>query len=532
MQTSKVPKIEETRAVILAKYDEEWLEEQLEKVAKKYRGANFGDDFLHWMIAQQAGLEVADIKASADGGEGEEVVIFQLEGMLEDEDVTDGWTEVRGGKFEQPKSQAKYQLPAAVVLDIIEGVTSKVTPKMDLVVSDGTGTCKVVAYSRAVDLIAEAKVRKGDVIRLPLLNGQYGHWTKKTAQGSEQVLWYKLALPPFGSVHRLDAPATDYLKHLDQVVVRPGDACYVDGVITSIDQKKKDICSECRRWYDEEKEEEHEDCGDSGIVEEVTYEGTLTSTSGQIHRLFFPEAHGKPRIKVADDLVRVMGIRNKNPNAGQAVRVSVVKVIDGEESAAATEKAQEPPKAQVKARKAAEPAQESKEEEAVEEAPRRPRRRRSEDEGDGEALQEAKAGARRVRRRQKDMGLAEEDPEEDDGDGPEEEEEAVPKPRRRRRKAPESEEVDEADEGPAPRGASDLDPEVGGFVKEALTNFGGPQRWLLIARGACKQGVVKCGDLTDNEAIKAAFRPHLDAAVEAGLVKWVDADQKKIGLVD
>ena len=624
MTAHAVPTVAETRPAILKKLKPKQLDAELEKMRQKYKG--FGEDLIHWMIATNNNIEVADIKAGSDGGEGEEISIAQFEAHTEDEDVLEGWTHVTdGGVFNKPKGKpAKYSLPTAAIVDIIRGET-KNGEKLDLVVSDGTGTTKVVCYAKAVDLVREAKIRVGDVVRLPLLSAQYGHWTKKGQKGQddEEVLWYKFSLPQFGSIHKLDLPVTQFLKNLDQVVVKAKDACFVDGIVTSLDPQTNDICTKCFQWYDEKKPEKHAKCKGAEIAEEVGYVGTMTTTSSQIHKLMWVanprqgtfEAK-KPKFNVASDVLRVFGtLTEKN-----TVMVSVFTVIDSDDIQETPEEAPAPKtvkasvKGPVKGRTAtATITDDDGEEDDEEDVAPAPKPKRSlvpvpaddeeEDEEDEDEDDDAPSPPpRRVLRKAAPVPEPEED-EEDEEEAPaprravrkpvqepeedEDEEETPPTPLRRRAKAPvpEPDEEDDDENGPSDGGVVDAEDEpvvaapvrrrvakaapvepdegteeededeevvikaaskipaakakpkangsagkVTDFIVQALTNFGGPQRSYIIGRSAAKKGFVQCDDLDDTEAVKDAFQPHLEAAIESGAIKYADDKQTKIWL--
>lgn len=599
MAPTNVPSVAEVRPLILQKHPQKWLDGRLKEMRQKYKG--FGEDLLHWMIADHDNIEVADIKAGNDGGEGEEVSIAQMDAFSEDEDAMEGWTHVEGGQFNKPKGQqAKYSLPTAAIVDIIRGTTSKDTDKIDLVLSDGTGTVKCVAYGKAVDLITQQKLKVGHVVRLPLLNAQYGHWTKKGQKGvdDEEVLWYKFSLPPFGSIHKLDLPVTQFLKNLDQVVVKAKDACFVDGIITSLDPQTNEICTACFKWWDEKKPEQHKKCKNAEIAEEVAYVGTMTTTSSQIHKLLWAAnpRHGvfeakKPKFNIAEDVVRVFGtLTEKN-----TVMVSGFTVIDSADIQEASEdepevpvKAKKAVKAPAKPVKAIEPDEDDEEEDEEKDEPApKPVKRRAvpapvDDDEDEEDEDEEEEDApvtppRRVLRK----AAPAPEPEDDDEDDEEEDDETPSPPRRRakvavRAKAPEpdeddEEEDDEAEEEPVVAApvrrrvakAAPVEPEeddeeedepevvvkaasknhakakpskngaagkVTDFIVQALTNFGGPQRSFLVGKTAIKRGVISCDDPDDSDAVKEAFQPHLEAAIEAGAIKYADDKQTKIWL--
>lgn len=614
---SKVPSVAETRPAILQKLKPKELEAQLEKMRSKYKG--FGDDLIHWMIAQNNNVEVAEIKAGGDGGEGEEVSIAQFEAFADDPDVTATWTHVDDGKFIDPKSQGEkaafYSLPTVAVIDMIRGTTSNDNDKVDLVISDGTGTTKCVAYAKAVDLLTQAKVKVGSVIRLPLLNAQHGTWTKKGGKGQpdEQVPWFKFSLPQFGSVHVLDLPITQFLKNLDQVVVKAKDACFVDGIITNLDPQTNDICTKCFRWYDEKKPEAHKACKGAEIAEEVTYVGTMTTTSSQIHKLLWAsnprqgifEAK-EPKFKVGEDVVRIFGtLTEKN-----TVMVSGYTVIDADQVAEGAAEAEEAPvKRTKKPAKAPEPdeededepvpapkkspfkpfpgkkdvevpdeddddeeedeedeapsppprrvlrraaptpepndAEEDDEEEDEEDAPVPPRRRKvapAQADDEDETDEEDEAPSPPPRRR---AAKAQPEPDEDDEEEDEDDEEVVPAPPVRRRpvaKAPPpqddeeeaEDEDDEDEEAPAvsvkSKAKAGAPNKVTEFVVQALTNFGQPQRTYIIGKSAAKKGIIECDDLEDPDTVNAAFKPHLEAAISAGAIKYADDKRQKIWL--
>lgn len=592
--TSNVPSVAETKPLILKKLKPKQLDEQLEKMRSKYKG--FGEDLIHWMIAQNNNIEVADIKAGSDGGEGEEVSIAQFDALSEDEDVTATWTRVAaGGKFVDPKSQghkaAFYSLPTAAVVDMIRGTTSNDNDKVDLVVSDGTGTVKVTAYAKAVDLITQAKVKVGSVIRLPLLNAQHGTWTKKGQKGQqdEEIPWHKFSLPQFGSVHKLDLPITQFLKNLDQVVVKAKDACFVDGIITNLDEQTNDTCTKCFRWYDEKKPEAHKGCKGAEIVEEKTYVGTMTTTSSQIHKLFWAsnprqgifEAK-KPKFNVAEDVVRVFGtLTEKN-----TIMVSGYTVIDAGDIAEASEEVAAPVKPTKKPSKPAPPAEDEEEPEEDEVAVPVPKKavkrvvQAEPEEDDEEEDDENEAPSPPPRRVLRKAAPVPEPDEDDDEEDDEEEEDEAPSPPPRRKAVakvaePEEDDEDEEEEDeevvaapvkrrpvakpaakPQPNGDDDEDDadeeddeeeaapivsvkvkakngapnKVTDFMVQALTNFGQPQRVYIIGKSAAKKAIIECDDLEDPEAVNEAFKPHLEAAIAAGAIKYADDKRQKIWL--
>jgi hypothetical protein len=411
---ANVPPTAETRPLIVKKRGQKWLDQQLTEMRVKYKG--FDDDILHWLIADHDKIPVPNIKAGNSASEGEEISIAQMEANAEDQDILDTWTVVEGGVFSQPKKQAKYALPRAVVVDIVRGTTSKDTDKIDLILSDGTGTSKCVAYGKAVDLIVQSKVRKGDVIKLPLLNGQYGYWTKKGQKGQqdEEILWHKFSLPPFGTIHKLDLSIAEVLMNADQDLVKAKDSAYLDGLIVTVDPDTKDTCTACFRWYDEKKAAEHKQCKGAEIAEVTSYVGTMTTRSSQIHKLIWsPDVRSgtfavkMPKFEVCKDLVRVFGkVTDRN-----TLMVSGLIILDG------TKAPEEPVAKSVKAKKPA--VQEDPDEEDEEEpAAPAPQRRRA-----------AKAIA---------------EPEDDSED--EEEVEEAPAPRRRSVKTPEPVQDDEDEE--------------------------------------------------------------------------------------
>jgi hypothetical protein len=594
MTSSQVPSVAETRPLLLKKLKAPQLEEQLNKMRSKYKG--FGEDLIHWMIAQNNNVEVADIKAGSDGGEGDEVSIAQMETFYDDEDVRATWTEVKpGGKFVDPKSQGQkasyYALPTVAVIDIATGTTQNENTKIDLTVSDGTGTMKCVAYAKAADLIIQAKVKVGSVIRLPLLNVQHGTWTKKGQKGQpdEQIPWFKFSLPQFGSVHKLDLPVTQFLKNLDQVVVKAKDACFVDGIITNLDEQTNEVCTKCFRWYDEKKPEAHKACKGAEIVEEKTFVGTMTTTSSQIHKLFWAsnprqgifEAK-KPKFNVAEDVVRVFGtLTEKN-----TVMVSGYTVIDaGDVAEASDEVAPVPVKPTKKPVKSAPPVEDEEEAEedevAVSPAPKKAVKRvvQAEPEDDEDEDEEDEAPSpppRRVLRKASPTP----EPNDAEEDDEEEEEDEAPSPPPRRKpvaKVPEPEEDDDEDEEeedeevvaapvkrrpvakvvakPQPNGEDDEDDaeeedeeeaapmvsvkvkakngapnKVTEFMVQALTNFGQPQRVYIIGKSAAKKGIIECEDLEDPDTVNEAFAPHLEAAIGAGAIKYADDKRQKIWL--
>jgi len=301
MQQTKVPPIEETRAAIVAAKGEKFLKTALPKVQERYKNVT-DPAFQMWLVAKTNGIEVTEIKASSGGDQGEEITIAEITAEVAREEMK-----------KEMKQQRKFCL-TGVVMDLVFGESSKQNPKCEFQITDGTAVAKVAAYKSAADKFAEAKIRNGDVVKLPYASIWAGFHNFDPKEKNK--LWWKFSIPPFGDgVVKLDADPTDYFRDLEGDAAQEGMAVYMAGIITHLNPRENELCSVCAQWYKDDKPQEHENCMEEDgwkTVPETTYEGTITSFNGQTARLFFKAEVGKPLIKVLNDEVQCFGKYTKS----------------------------------------------------------------------------------------------------------------------------------------------------------------------------------------------------------------------------
>lgn len=350
---TKAPPLEETKALLLKELGADGLKKAEAQFAKNYGNSVKEPATKYWLMAKQAGLDVEDIQATSDGGEGDEKMIAEVQNLAKDPEAH-GWTlfdfSDGGSGIQQPEDQAKYSI-RCVVLSTEEGVTSKGGPKMDLLIADATGIAKMVAYADAVANLTEAHVKAGSVVHFPLVNCQYGrHNFGKT----KNAVWWKFALPPFGDVRPLEIDPKEFFLNLEQDVVKDSKPCYTTGFITFVNPRLVEVCNVCDRWVLERRPQDHDKCRKEckqkdeewGSHERTEYEGTFTSVKGETRKLNLTK---KPKVQLCVDLVEVYG----HLTARQSIQVAFIRKASGTAVAEDEEPEAEPAPVAKPAKKAA-----------------------------------------------------------------------------------------------------------------------------------------------------------------------------------
>lgn len=497
----KVPPLEETKAIILKAKGAAWLKEQEAKFDKSYGKSVKDPSMRMWLIGKQNDLPVLDIKANSEGLEGEPVVIQDIIEKAKAPEEQ-GWTKMNEGKFEQPDSQAKYSL-LCVVLDMEEGITTTKKPKLDLVVADGTGIAKVVAYADAAQLFVEAKVKRGSVIKLPLTNVQYGH--HNFGREPNQV-WWKFAVPPFGEVQSLDKDPREFFLNVDEDAVKENKPAMIMGFIVHVEERTNETCKVCRRWVTERNP--HEACRQDDnfdVTTETVWQGTCVSTAGQTTKLQFKS---KPKVKMATDLVEIFGRMNKM----NAIDVSFIRragSTDIETPVTAAMAAK--PAVKVVPKKPA-PAPEPEPEPEPE----------TEEEEESEPAPPPKKIVKAAKK------PAPEPPAVEEADEEPAEEEEVPEPVvevRKAAKSPPAAKKASAPQATVQVSVGEVPEEIVKHVEKACKQFGGKNFTFVLTRQAQQHGLLGDGGAEEQKAIMDGY---IEAMVEGGQIEWTSPAKREV----
>lgn len=354
---AQAPNANDTRAIILAQKDEDWLETQLTVLDQEYHGSLKDPALKLWMVAQRNGIEVAEIKMESTSM-GTPVALAEL---------TEAVAREEGEKGD--KDRTFYQVEGTV-MGIKEGETSTKKPKLEFNLVDPSGRRTVTCYASAIDMFRQAKVKEGEYVRLPqvsILSKQFDP-DRRNPQGK---FWWTISLPPFGTVVRLEKDMTEVFKDIEVDGWKKDDPVWAQGILTFIQERTNDVCSICNRWVKEKDEEnEHAECEGMEVVEKKSYEATMVTGNGQYVKLKF-NGEKRPSIKEKRDMVKIFGFMSERG----ALIVHKVVVVAGPslKSAPVAKDAPAAPKPKAAAKPAPKPVAKAPEppqdEEVPEEAP-------------------------------------------------------------------------------------------------------------------------------------------------------------------
>lgn len=549
---ANTPPAEETKQKILAVHDEDWLDEKLSELDEQYKGSIKDPALKLWLVAQNNGIEVEEIKIEG-GNSGTPMVLAEItEEVIKDQ--------MARGDRERDFFQVE-----GVVLNIRHGETMNKKPKCEFTLVDATGRQPVTAYASAIDLVAQSKLKEGEHVRLPLtqvLAKQFDA-DRRNPKGR---LWYTLTLPPFGQIIRTNRDPDEVFKNYESDTMRKDDPVWAQGIVTHLQERHNDTCTVCNRWYVEGKEAEHDECEGMEIEDRVSYEATMVTGSGQYLKLRFGRDGKKPAITPKADLTKVYGFWTEKGN----LQVHKYVVLagpglsrKGKAAAAAAPVARAPTKAPAApppARKpVARPPQPPAEEEPAEEpeeAPAPPPRPKSPfkrlpapppepQEAEEEPVEEeAPAPPPRTAVRKpvapvRKTQVPEPEPEEQEAEEePEVEEAPAPPARRAPAKAPAApparpaapKPAVAAPKAPAPARATAKAPVANGQVPEDFVahvqkycnKFGGRNRTLILINTAIQNDVIQPDDGEDEEGLKARIRSYIETMAEEGFIKFED----------
>lgn len=521
---NKVPPLEQTKASILNAKGAAWLKEQEAKFGKTYGNAIPDASLRMWLIAKQGGIQVEEIKAAA-GSEGEAVTIAEMVSKSKNEPESHGWTKVaNGGKFEQPDSQTKYSL-AAAVLAVTEGETSTKKPRKDLVITDGSGITKLVAYADAASTLAELSVKPGSVLHFPILTVQYGHHNFDPKEPNK--VWWKFALPPFEDAQprAIERDAKEFFYSMESDVVKENMPACLTGFVTHIEERENEICSICTRWVTEK--DPHDACqGQEGfeIKTEVKFTGTATSVTGQTSKLSFEI---KPKLKVAVDLVEIFGRMNKVGAIDvafvrKAGTTAVEVPVAAPKAAAAPKLVKKAPPPPAEPEEAEEAPEEAAEEEVEEVAPPPPPARKVP--AKAAAVPQVAPNPNKAGSDARKAALAAYEASPELGDGMEEEpEEPTPAP---------AVKVVTKKAAPAKPAAAAVQVEIVDVpepilkhVEKSCKNFGGKNRIFVLVRTAIQTGLLGEGD---EEALGGTMQTYIASLVEQGRLEYTTPSKNEV----
>lgn len=534
----KVPPLEVSKQIILKAKGAPWLKEAEAKFNAQYRGA-VEPNLAMWMIGHQAGLEMPEIKAASGAAESPEITVMEMNEKARDP-KSQGWTFVNGGKFEKPESQDKYSI-LGVYLKNEESETQTGKDKVKVWFTDGTGVAKIGAIGAAADAFVESGAKPGSVIRLPLVQVNYGY---HNFSKEKNKLWWNFSLPPFddATVEVVDEDPANYFDNLATDPEREGRAAFMRGFITNCDEEEHEICGSCKRWVTERNQ--HEKCQEEAEKKGKEYEsynktfiiGTGVTLQGQTKKLNFEV---KPKsIKWCVDEVEIFGVINKVGS----MDVAFVRKVGADrpvEAAAPAPKAKATAKPVVKAKAAPPPPVEEAEEEEQqeeEEAPTPP--------------PAPKPKAKVAPKKPAPPPLEPEEEEEasyapdgfsGDSDPSEEPEEApvVVKAATKTAVAAKKPLVSvkaKAQTVQVEQEAGEVPEAVVAHIKRSCQQFGGKNRLFVLARTACKAGLLAdqegCVKDCKDETVIAAHREQMTAycktLVAERLAEYSQKDESEI----
>jgi pyruvate/2-oxoglutarate dehydrogenase complex dihydrolipoamide acyltransferase (E2) component len=283
---SDIPNAEELKRILIAAHSEAWLQTALKEHEDTY-GGSFPDMAMkYWMIATENGIDVPEIRAAASDQEGTPLKISELTDKRIVEEI----------EANERKDSSLYSVgPLLITSDPEEGATSVGKPKVEFYAQDDSGRIKIVARGDSISIVANSRIKQGDVVKLPLVSVFAGAFEDDATR-----YWKQLTIPPFGRIERVEGmDFKAFYKDPRKDPLEDGDAIYLEGVVTVLDPKENIVCSVCTRWVNEGKEAAHEKCGAYETRTEVSYEGTLATGSAQVYRVISPAWLGEPDIPVA-----------------------------------------------------------------------------------------------------------------------------------------------------------------------------------------------------------------------------------------
>lgn len=293
------PTVEELKRIMIGAHSIEWLQKAIKEHEEEY--GNFPEDMALklWMIATANGIDVPEIRAAKSDQEGTPLRLRELTDKRIQEEIENNERK-EGGTFS-----------VGPVLVTSEPDSSKPTStgnaKTEFFVQDTEGIrIKVVARGDSMSIVANARVKAGSVIRLPVVSIYAGPF-----QDEPDRYWKQLTIPPFGRVeHVQDMSFKDFYQDPRKDVIADGASIFLEGVLTVLDDKEETVCTACNRWINEGKEEKHKDCGEYGTRTEVSHEGTMATGAAQIYRIRVPAYISVEGVPLRTGRIRAYGVWN------------------------------------------------------------------------------------------------------------------------------------------------------------------------------------------------------------------------------